>query len=88
MRVTCERRSSRASPSLANFYATIGRRYVAIVREAEGQVVQVQSTDQCELPHLHAVARQLEFRRPSPEASSIADAALATSFRRFQLRIS
>ena len=29
------------------------------------------------LPHLHAVARQL--RRPSPEASSIADAALATS---------
>ena len=30
------------------------------------------------LPHLHAVARQL--RRPSPEASSIADAALATSF--------
>ena len=32
------------------------------------------------LPHLHAVARQLGFRRPSPEGSSIADAALATSF--------
>ena len=48
-----------------------------IVREAEGQVVQVQSSDQVSLPHLHAVARQL--RRPSPEASSIADAALATS---------
>ena len=75
MRATCERRSSRASPSLANFYATIGRRYVAILlgrRKAKWSRCSPRIS--VSLPHLHAVARQL--RRPSPEASSIADAAL------------
>ena len=73
MRATCERRSSRASPSLANFYATIGRGYVAVLLgRPKAKWSRCSPRISVSLPHLHAVARQLGFRRPSPEASSIA----------------
>ena len=51
-----------------------------IVREAKAKWSRCSPRISVSLPHLHAVARQLGFRRPSPEGSSIADAALATSF--------
>jgi hypothetical protein len=56
----CLAAPGRDAKPIANFYATIGRRYVAILLGRRKQVVQVQSTDQCELatpPCCRAAAR-------------------------------